>query len=321
MRNLATGLDNGDCAWDDCRNAETCGDAPETPAGMSVGYGKSPHAEGGCRSCTGDGMKMNGIRRCGATSQSTMGWGSPDTPGNSHGEPGVAIDGNANSEWGGGSCTHTDLAPAWWQVDLGQQSTVTKVNVWHRSGCCPDRLETAQVYVSPTPDFGNGRPCSPLSDANNNPETTTCAGDGDVGGVTGQYVTIYLQRKDDPTFIGYHEPTVITMCEMEIWGRNRAANAPILGAANCQPNTCHNDGHWIEVAFPEVDDIDSCQSECATHPEATSFQYNDGGWCGCMVSIMVLATQPATVVAYPNELYNLLGYGRRRHVRQRHHLR
>ena len=41
-----------------------------------------------------------------------------------------------------------------------------------------DRLETAQIYVSDTPDFGNGRPCSPLSDSSNNPESTTCAGDG-----------------------------------------------------------------------------------------------------------------------------------------------
>jgi hypothetical protein len=176
--NLVTGLPNEDCVWDDCKDAETCGDAPETPAGMSAGYGKSPHAEGGCRSCTGDDMKMNGIRRCGNTAQSTMGWGSPDTPATSHGEPGVAIDGDPNSDWGGGSCTHTDLAPAWWQVNLGTRATVTKVNVWHRTNCCQDRLETAQIYVSDTPDFGNGRPCSPLSDSSNNPESTTCAGDG-----------------------------------------------------------------------------------------------------------------------------------------------
>ena len=82
--NLVTGLPNEDCVWDDCKDAETCGDAPETPAGMSAGYGKSPHAEGGCRSCTGDDMKMNGIRRCGNTAQSTMGWGSPDKIGRAH---------------------------------------------------------------------------------------------------------------------------------------------------------------------------------------------------------------------------------------------
>jgi hypothetical protein len=41
----------------------------------------------------------NGIRHCGAASQSTMGWG---------GEPGRAIDGKKCTTYGDGSCTHTD---------------------------------------------------------------------------------------------------------------------------------------------------------------------------------------------------------------------
>ena len=55
------------------------------------------------------------------------------------------------------------------------------------------------------------------------------------------------------------------------------------GALNCIAETCHNDGHWVEVAFPEVNDINGCISECLLHPEATALQYNDDGWCGCMV--------------------------------------
>ena len=102
----------------------------------------------------------------------------------------------------------------------------------------------------------------------------------DMGGATGQYVTIYLQKKDEPGFIGYHEDTVITMCEMEVWGRANLAGVAPVGAATCYADTCHNDGHWVEVAFPDADNIDSCQNQCALHPEATSFQYNDGGWCG-----------------------------------------
>eukprot|EP01046_Picozoa_sp_COSAG06_P020491 COSAG06_NODE_1498_length_9264_cov_2.916094_5_plen_1484_part_00 len=110
----------------------------------------------------------NGVRRCGATSESTMGW---------NGEPDRAIDGRHCSEFGEGSCTHTDAGvvddreangrqhgPAWWQVDLGGPTTVTKVDVWHRTGCgdtvidpvtghqdasaCNRRLEGAHVFVS-----------------------------------------------------------------------------------------------------------------------------------------------------------------------------
>eukprot|EP01046_Picozoa_sp_COSAG06_P040967 COSAG06_NODE_5022_length_3783_cov_3.150109_2_plen_967_part_01 len=61
------------------------------------------------------------------------------------------------------------------------------------------------------------------------------------------------------------------------------------GAANCIPETCHNDGHWVEVAYPEESEcaggsmsIDCCTDQCLLHPEATALQYNDGGWCGCM---------------------------------------
>ena len=50
----------------------------------------------------------------------------------------------------------------------------------------------------------------------------------------------------------------------------------------CHPETCHNDGHWIEIDFGEFDTLEECQNLCACHPEATSMQYNDDGWCGCM---------------------------------------
>ncbi len=55
-----------------------------------------------------------------------------------------------------------------------------------------------------------------------------------------------------------------------------------INGLNCHPETCHNDGHWVEVDFGEFDTIDECQALCGCHPEATSMQYNEDGWCGCM---------------------------------------
>eukprot|EP01050_Picozoa_sp_SAG11_P024461 SAG11_NODE_5210_length_1630_cov_1.337035_1_plen_368_part_10 len=43
---------------------------------------------------------------------------------------------------------------------------------------------------------------------------------------------------------------------------------------NCHSDTCHNDGHWVEVDFPEVEGFDGCQEACIAHPEATAFQFN-----------------------------------------------
>jgi hypothetical protein len=224
--NLAAGLARDACHWDPCREAQNsqdptsleespawaCAAVPENPTLLNTGYGRSPHAEGGCRTCTGEDMPMNGVRRCGAASQSTMGWGSPNDPGKSHGEPGSAIDGDYDTSFGAGSCTHTDLTPAWWQVDLGQKVIVDRVNIWHRTDCCRDRLESAQIFVSLTPDFSAGEECAPLSNSTMEPETAQC------NKISGNYITVYHDKKDDPTYVGYHEDSVISICEFEVWG-------------------------------------------------------------------------------------------------------
>ena len=60
------------------------------------------------------------------TKQSSEGWG---------GASARAVDGNSNPQYGGGSCTHTNGKPAWWQVDLGQSVNVKTVVVVHRGDC------------------------------------------------------------------------------------------------------------------------------------------------------------------------------------------
>ena len=51
----------------------------------------------------------------------------------------------------------------------------------------------------------------------------------------------------------------------------------------CHTNTCHNDGHWIEVAIPEnVAGLCDCATQCTAHPSATAFQFNADGFCGCL---------------------------------------
>jgi len=76
----------------------------------------------------------------GTATQSSEGWG---------GAPGRAIDGNTSGVWGNNSTTHTapgDAAP-WWQVDLGQVTTLTHIIIWGRTDCCLDRLTKLKVSV------------------------------------------------------------------------------------------------------------------------------------------------------------------------------
>ena len=48
-----------------------------------------------------------------------------------------AVDGNTDGDWYNGSVSHTDYNyQAWWQVDLGSASQVSKVDVYLMTICC-----------------------------------------------------------------------------------------------------------------------------------------------------------------------------------------
>ena len=201
MVDLIPGLPGGECQFDPCQ---------AVPAGSAGSCAvETPNVGGGGVGGT------NGIRVCGPTRSSTVGWG---------GEPNRAIDGNTDGNWGGGSCTHTDSSPAWWQVDLGGTAHVDHVSVYHRTNCCQDRLETAHIIVSPTPDFSGGTTCSELSDHSQQPEVAQCGGQAQ-----GQYVTVDHGRGGGGSSSG----VVITICEIEVWGYmlDRSLRAAPYGTA------------------------------------------------------------------------------------------
>jgi len=70
------------------------------------------------------------------------------------GPPELAIDGNTNGSYSGGSVTHTDHGSngsgelKWWQVDLQADKVITKINIYNRTdSCCKDRLNNFTVKV------------------------------------------------------------------------------------------------------------------------------------------------------------------------------
>ena len=59
-----------------------------------------------------------------------------------------AIDNNTNGNWGGSSVTHTaSRTNSWWQVDLGQDADLDKIQIFNRVNCCLDRLSNFSVSV------------------------------------------------------------------------------------------------------------------------------------------------------------------------------
>ncbi len=69
------------------------------------------------------------------------------------GNPELAVDGDTNGAFGGGSVTHTDTeAEPWWEVDLGAQFVIEDIEIWNRTDCCSSQLSNYYVMVSNTPD-------------------------------------------------------------------------------------------------------------------------------------------------------------------------
>ena len=200
LQNVAAGLPSGDCAFDACVADGTC---DVDTAHMCGGW------------CAG----TNGIRRCGAASSSTVGWG---------GEPDRGIDGNTNSAYGGNSCTHTDdpgsgepnnAGTHWWQLDLGTDYAVDSVNIYHRTDCCVDRLLSATVVVSDTADYTTtGTNCGAVDDHLGQPDVTDCSG------AVGRYVTVERMNM------------VITICELEVMAP-ASATPPGTEVRACESQT------------------------------------------------------------------------------------
>jgi hypothetical protein len=276
--NLVEGLPTGGCAFDPCVADGSCAVATNNMCG------------GGCGG-------TNGVRRCGAASSSTVGWG---------GEPDRAIDGNTDGNWGGGSCTHTDTNPAWWQVDLGQTSTINRVGVFHRTNCCQDRLASANIIVSDTSDFTTGTNCGALTDYSQQPETTNC------DAISGQFVTVSLTG-------GSSGGVVVTICETEVWGyfASGLGGGGASGPA-ASTNGCKGDIHgmwWMctdvemtgtgdqgdtfvitgtpgglaENTYTIFGDADDAMSIPAAYQEAAPFGANTGGVNAAFVAVSASA--------------------------------
>ncbi|KAG5858058.1 hypothetical protein ANANG_G00026060 [Anguilla anguilla] len=59
-----------------------------------------------------------------------------------------AIDGNRDSFFYHGSCTHTSGGDnPWWRVDLLQVYTITSVTITNRGDCCGERISGAQILI------------------------------------------------------------------------------------------------------------------------------------------------------------------------------
>jgi len=109
-----------------------------------------------------------------------------------------AVDGNTNGNYGRLSCSHTRRTNnPWWNVDLGQVRTISRVIVWNRQDCCTSRLNHFKVRVALR---GKWRTCGSVRRARRK-NTIPC------GCRAARYVRVQLERR------GY-----LTLCEVQVFG-------------------------------------------------------------------------------------------------------
>ncbi|XP_070691006.1 uncharacterized protein [Pempheris klunzingeri] len=118
-----------------------------------------------------------------------------------------AIDGNRESNYAAGSCTHTDVQTnPWWRVDLLESYIVTSVVVTNRGDCCADELNGAEIHIGNSlQDNGAANPVvaviSHIPAGRSLTITLTSR-------VEGRYVTVVLPGSG----------RVLTLCEVEVYG-------------------------------------------------------------------------------------------------------
>eukprot|EP00058_Branchiostoma_floridae_P002515 XP_002588003.1 hypothetical protein BRAFLDRAFT_125400 [Branchiostoma floridae] len=141
---------------------------------------------------------------CVVFSNVALGKRTVQTSGEADGPSSRAVDGNTDTNWGGGSCTHTrtEANPAW-RVDLGQTYQIDKVNIYNRRDCCSDRLDPFNIYI------GNSETAT---------ENPKCGGDHRIGNqasmsiscnrMRGRYVFVRLPGSQ----------RTLTLCEVQVIG-------------------------------------------------------------------------------------------------------
>lgn len=132
-----------------------------------------------------------------------------------------AVDGDINPFFKYSSCTHTTDAHwagswrPWWQVDLGEVKAVSLVRVLNRDGCCSNRLDKWQVWVSSedkfwkegaaSPHLGStATPCGPEQGAVGSGEWAEV----DCQGLQGSHVGVVVNQNNG----------ILTLCEVEVFG-------------------------------------------------------------------------------------------------------
>nr|AJW65883.1 F-lectin [Sparus aurata] len=118
-----------------------------------------------------------------------------------------AIDGNRETDFKAGSCTHTaEQTNPWWRVDLLESYIVTSVTITNRGDCCPERINGAEIRIGNSlQDHGVTNPLAAVIFENPAVNSFTFTLQNRF---EGRYVTVVLPGPNK----------ILSLCEVEVYG-------------------------------------------------------------------------------------------------------
>ncbi|CAH1273957.1 Hypp5244 [Branchiostoma lanceolatum] len=167
------------------------------------------------------------------------------------GEADRAVDGNRDSNYNHGSCTHTIITEddPWWYVDLGKTVTVDHVAIVNRLDCCSEKITPFEVHVGGSTTVANNPRCG----GHHRFHPTDTEKVVNCTGLRGRYVGIRLPGKK----------RVLTLCEVEVYAApNLALGKP----------TVQSDVGWHGFASRATDGCrdHNYNSRCCSHTPVQS---------------------------------------------------
>ncbi|KAG7216432.1 hypothetical protein INR49_001918 [Caranx melampygus] len=169
-----------------------------------------------------------------------------------------AIDGNRESKFIAGSCSHTTSeSDPWWRVDLLDSYIITSIVITNRGDCCAERINGVEIHV------GNSLRDNGASNTKVGVISEIPAGSSYTLGipsrVEGRFVTVRLPGAQ----------RILTLCEVEVYGyraptgenlalQGKATQKSVFGIGSAYNAIDGNRASkWEDASCSHTDEIDS----------------------------------------------------------------
>ncbi|XP_073342159.1 uncharacterized protein [Pagrus major] len=142
-----------------------------------------------------------------------------------------AIDGNRESTFIDGSCSHTaEQTNPWWRVDLLEAYIITSITITNRGDCCAERLNGAEIHIGNSlQDHGITNPvvaAIPRIPAGRSLKITL------TSHVEGRYVIVSIPGSGK----------VLTLCEVEVYGYRAPTGENLALQGKASQSSLHSTG-------------------------------------------------------------------------------